>query len=80
MTGPVLQRSARNEQFAVDALVARIALDYLEALVRDFLIHRPAAQVQEAVKRRHAPASQRERIGAILRHCAPARCVARGRT
>ncbi len=78
MASSVLQRIACDEQFAADALVARIAVDYLEPLVRELLMYRPAAQVREAVKRRlqQAPASQRERVGAIfLRHCAPTRCA-----
>jgi hypothetical protein len=82
MTSPLLQRIASSEQFSAEALVARIAVDYLEPLVRELLMHRPAAQVREAVKLRlqQVPESQRERVGAIfLRHCAPTRCAEAGR-
>lgn len=77
MASSVLQRIASDPQFGADALVDRIAVDYLEALVRELLMHRPPGEVREAVKRRlgRVPASQRERVGAVfLRHCAPTRC------
>lgn len=77
MTSLALQRIASDEGFDTAALVDRIAVDYLEPLVRELLMHRPPAQVREAVMQRlqRAPESQRERVAAVfLRHCAPTRC------
>ena len=83
MGSSVLQRIVCDEQFPVEALVARIAIDYLEPLVQELLMYRPAGQVREAVRRRlqEAPTSQRERVGAIfLRHCAPTQCAEAARS
>ena len=78
MDTAILRRIARDERFKADALVARIAVDYLEPLVKELLMHHRPAEVRAAVSRRLKQGSpkNRERVAAVfLQCCAPTRCA-----
>ena len=64
------------ERLCLEAVVARVGVDYLEVVIKELLLHYPPGEVRAALRRRleNAPPESRARVGRVfLKCCAPTR-------
>jgi hypothetical protein len=76
MQATVLYGRLGLERLCLEAVVARICLDYLEVVVKELLLYYPPSEVRAALERRlrAAPPESRARVGRVfLKYCAPTR-------